>query len=131
MANIISSQQLMSALRDMGIADDGPAKPKIDPDIRARVMSDMLPLLNRVNPFKVGDVVQLQKGRSVYKFPDEATHYMGIVTQILDKQPEFTNVSKAAAWHRNDMVILAEAEGDWVELIVDSWRFEKYDGEIA
>ena len=105
----------------------------VAPDILARVMVDMLPIVTRPNPFKVGDVVQLQPERSIYKYPTEKAHRMGIVSRVFPpKELEgLEHTSNLNAWHANDICILTNPDDGWIELIVDSWRFEKYTGEIA
>jgi hypothetical protein len=98
---------------------------KLDKPTQARVLKDMLPEVHRVCPFQVGDLVE-QSQYGAYRFPREGQLAIvsglnpGIARRRRDDGPV----------DREDMTILCDVEGSWVEFSVESWRFKAYDGPV-
>lgn len=125
-------EAVMSAIRrkarERDVDDDD--KVVMPPDIQARVLSDMVPIVNRPCPFKVGDVVRTIKGYSTYIHISHTK--MAVVTQLLpDISGKLLDRKFGAPIEREDMVVLALVDDRWTEFTVDSWRFEKYEGPVA
>lgn len=91
--------------------------------IQARVLKDVLAERQKPNPFAVGDLVQQRK--EFYRY----TIDFGIVSRIGAVAGE--QRSGGDSIEQTDIVVLVESRGQWVEFPVESWRFEKYTGEIA
>jgi hypothetical protein len=112
--------------------DDRPSRNKLSPEMTARVLKDMNDIAVRPNPFQVGDIVQIQKERNIYKLPGKRENHLAVVCEVFEINRGYPpRTADANAYCTNDMAILVQADVGWVQLLVDSWRFEKYDGEIA
>lgn len=112
-----------------GHADE--EKPRQSLDIQARVLADMVPEINRPNPFKVGDLVKQKGGGTAYRWP--AKDQLAIVTHVwTGDEAKLQRPRPNKPFSREDIVILVLADGDrWCEYSAESWRFEKYEGEVA
>ena len=98
--------------------------PKRPIAVQARVMKDMLPIVTRPCPFQVGDLITQIKTFEKYQLPDVV-----LVTEV-GPQPRGRADN---AVERLDIKILTTCSGGehWTEYAVESWRFDKYTGEIA
>jgi hypothetical protein len=121
---------MMKALteRKKEMEEDLPA-PKSLP-IQARKLLDVLPCVLRSNPFQVGDLVQQIKGLAAYKYPGDGE--IAIITGIM---PPKRGPGEDNNHLREDIIALClcrstSGRSDWVEFSFESWRFEKYEGEI-
>lgn len=126
-------EELMSAIRHKARAnddDDDGDRAILSPEMQARVLTDMVPIVNRPCPFAVGDVVRTIKGYGVYIHISHKK--MAVVTKVLpDTSGKLSDRKYGSPVEREDMVVLALVDGRWTEFTVDSWRFEKYDGPVA
>lgn len=104
-----------------------PKQPKRPLPLQARILKDVLPDLQRPNPFKVGDLVQQQRGQRCYKWPDEDA--LAMVTEVYDPLPP-NQRGKGNRCAREDMIIVCNVDGTWVEFAVESWRFDAYQGPV-
>lgn len=126
---VVNLNELMREItRELNKATESDEKTRSSPqtDIEARVLSDLLPLVTRQCPFKVGDLVVQRKEHGAYKIPTS----VAIVTHLLD-MPHLDPEAPAVEV-RNDMMVLFRTErDDVVEIVVQSWRFDAYTGSIA
>ena len=99
-------------------------------DIQARVLKDMLPLVNRECPFAIGDLVVQPKERMVYRYPDEGELAMVVANLKPEEHTEYRRMHQDGPHERHDMIILVLAKDNWVKFAVESWRFEPYSGPI-
>jgi hypothetical protein len=105
--------------------DEAPARPL---DVQARILTDLLPEVQRPNPFQVGDIVQQRRAYTRYKYPG---NNLSMVTEVLAQKTRVAG-GDGLPCERDDIVILTLVDDDtWVEYAVESWRFEKYEGDIA
>lgn len=107
--------------------DDEPAYQS--KDMQARVLTDMLEVINAPCPFKVGDIVQQAREFRRYRYPGTK---LALVTDVFETKLESENKNgEGSPVCRNDMKVLVQARKTWIEFNVESWRFKKYEGEIA
>ncbi len=108
--------------------NDDDASPRQPLPIQARNLKDMLTEKQRLNPFQVGDLVVQRKNASRYRWPEPGTE-VAMVTEVADPYSFFP--SKMDTTHnREDLIVMCLAEGQWVEFGVESWRFDRYEGEV-
>lgn len=102
-----------------------------DRAMQARVLKDILPELQRPNPFKVGDLVVQRKAHKSYQYPRDRD--LAIVSHVVDDPlagtPRASRPDRVTN-EREDIVILCFAKSQWVEFAVESWRFDLYDGPV-
>lgn len=98
---------------------------KLDKPTQARVLKDMLPEVHRACPFQVGDLVE-QSQYGAYRFPREGQ--LAIVSGL--NHGLARRRSDDGPIDREDMTVLCDVEGRWVEFSVESWRFKAYDGPV-
>lgn len=122
------AQELMERFAADAAVKRAPGKPL---SMQARIVKDMREVVERECPFQVGDLVQQVREYSRYRHPSPDDE-LAMVTAVGDfgSDPE-----KGDAVSKNDMRILLLATGsersEWVQFDVESWRFKKYEGEIA
>ena len=98
-----------------------------DSALESRVLMDLVPMVTRPCPFKVGDLVVQMKGFDEFNFGRRPC----AVTHVFDK-PHFDPAIDNPAEQRNDILIIVRtSDGTVRELAAMSWRFEKYTGQIA
>ena len=98
---------------------------KLDKPTQARVLRDMLPEVQRPCPFAPGDLVE-QSQYGSYRWPREGQ--LAIVSGL---NPALARRrSEDGPIDREDMTILCDVEGRWVEFSVESWRFKPYEGPV-
>lgn len=101
-------------------------------DVQARVILDMLSVVHRPNPFKVGDLVEQVPEFSRYVTPDRDG--LALVTAVLPEQSIRESKGDGSPCSRDDIVVLVRAgrnSEEWVEYPVESWRFRLYLGDVA
>jgi hypothetical protein len=111
----------------------GPDEPQESPKplpMQARVLTDMIDVIEAPCPFKVRDLVQQIPGFSAYRFPRDKE--VAIVTDV-GPQPRDSDIDKHT--YRLDMRVLvlarfSDGRKEWREFTVESWRFKKYEGAI-
>lgn len=105
--------------------DDAPKQPL---SIQARNLKDMLTERERPNPFRIGDLIVQRKNASRYKWPEPGVE-LAMVTDVADPGSFFS--SRSDHTHSaEDLIVLCLVEGQWVEFSVESWRFDRYEGEV-
>lgn len=97
-----------------------------DAALEARVVLDLVPVVTRNCPFKVGDLLVQEKAYSTYTFNRRPVVVTHVFEDALIGRTVETNDM------RNDILILVRMPtGNLQEFAVQSWRFEKYTGQIA
>lgn len=125
------NQQSMRTLSQL-FSPEAAQPPAKDKSIQARVLVDMVPVITRLNPFKVGDLVDVVAAYSAYSFVPGT---IAIVTTVWE--PDIiANAKDDNRTPREDMLVAGVAYRNdggacWQEVAVESWRFQKYDGPIA
>lgn len=104
--------------------------------MQARVLIDMLPCLQRANPFEVGELVVQAKEFQAYNYPEPETGVAIVSSRLAPDFKKYAVSESNNTLPRQDMVILALARHPdgrqrWMEYAVESWRFRKYEGPIA
>lgn len=106
-------------------------QPSLEPsqplDIQARVLRELLPELQRPNPFQVGDLVEQSEHLSAYTWPRRGQ--LAVVVELLERGTQRTD--RDDRYERCDMVIAVSANGPFVTFAVESFRFRPYTGEVA
>jgi hypothetical protein len=99
---------------------------QMPPERQARVLMDILPCVSRRNPFKVGDLLVQTKNYRAYQGLENA---LCIVTEIIHSPPP---QHKSGIYNRWDIIVAYHHQecSTWVEAMVESWRFERYDGPV-
>jgi hypothetical protein len=118
---------MLSAADLQRIFDRNHGKPPSPPSLpmQARVLRDLLPAVQRANPFQIGDLVEQIPEFAVYSEP--AAGKLAIVSALIDQD---LARGKTLQWDRDDIVLLMEIVGKWGECTVESWRFRKYEGPV-
>jgi hypothetical protein len=118
---------MLSAADLQRLFDRNHGKPPSPPSLamQARVLRDLLPAVQRTNPFQIGDLVEQIPEFSVYSEPSAGK--LAIVSALINQEP---SRSKTSQWDRDDIVLLMEIAGKWGECTVESWRFRKYEGAV-
>jgi len=93
--------------------------------IQARNLLDIREERLRFNPFKPGDLVMQRRNVARYRYPEPETE-VAIVTNVGANFPDKSDDT----YSESDMVVMCLASGQWVEFVVESWRFDRYDGEV-
>lgn len=125
------------SLADLLRSVEGRAAPRNKPqtvDVIARVLTDLLPEIQRPNPFVVGDLVTQKGHLAIYKFPPPPEHGDpgGVAIVSIVMEPEADGGDKSDDHQVNDMVIATITPGGELrQFPVESFRFQKYDGGVA
>lgn len=107
--------------------DEAPAKRPLP--MQARNLKDILSEAQRKNPFKERDLVVQRRNARRYKWPSEEE--VAIVSYVPPEGGTVRTSSADATYNREDMVILClVGDGTWIEFAVESWRFDRYEGEV-
>lgn len=118
----------MMASADDDDDDDAPPTVRLPKDVQARVLTDMVDVVNRPCPFKIGDIIEQRTEFSQYRYPGKQ---LAVVTGFI-KSPVYKGKDDdSRPVCRNDIIVLCRAHDSWVEFQMESWRFQKYEGEIA
>lgn len=114
--------------------DVKPQEPVQPIEIVARVLLDIMPETMTANPFKVGDLVQQKAHLDIYKFPaaPRGTNAGGVAVVLAVFEPTRDHAHDLTDYQMNDMVIGTVAPGgSFRRFEVESFRFQKYEGEVA
>lgn len=124
------SEALARQFMEQSEQSEQPSTPKRPLPIQARVLGDMLEIVQRPNLFKVGDLVIQDPRRRKYRWPDEG--FLALVTGVVEAGalPATKGRGGDDVFNREDMIIMVEVDGKWIEFAVESWRFEKYTGPV-
>ncbi len=107
-----------------------PRKPLLPIEMQARVLSDLFAEMQRPCPFLPGDLVRQRKEFQYYRWPDEGQ--IALVTELIAAPVVQAITDGSSPSERCDMVMLVQTpDSRWSRFRVESWRFEKYTGEIA
>jgi len=109
------------------MAESSDEPKKLPLGIQARNLLDIRKEMLRSNPFNPGDLVTQRFNAARYRWPTPKTE-VALVTQV-GAAGEFGERSDHT-YGREDMIILCLVDGTWVEYSVESWRFDRYDGDI-
>lgn len=113
------------------LGEDEPESTMLRPlEIQARNCRDMLEEVMRPCPFRSGDLVVQRKNAMRYRWP--SSDEVAIVSHVAQPGEKLRdNHSQDNTFTRQDMLILCLASDDtWVEYAVESWRFDRYEGEV-
>lgn len=79
-------------------------------------------------PFQVGDMVTQRTEYTRYRWPTDGQ--LAIVSELWPTNT-FKPGDNGLAAERADMIILVYAKDEWAQFGVESWRFAKYNGDVA
>ncbi|HET6346653.1 MAG TPA: hypothetical protein VFH51_17095 [Myxococcota bacterium] len=121
------------ALETLGLIPGGQEPKAYDPAIRARVLKEMLPAVLRKNPFKAGDIVQVNPACRITDHPRPGA--LCLVTEVFEQDAVERVQDHSCKTPREDMLILLslptpEGAEAWVELAAESWRYTAYTGPV-
>lgn len=122
----------LAALQSLLNVKAGPQAPKQTQAMQARILTDMLPVIRRANPFSEGTLVVQGRGRAVLHMHEDT---LFIITHVYEPKPT-DEARENSPYPREDMLIACLVDcpngGDqhWREIAVESWRFDKYSGPI-
>lgn len=126
----VSLQDLLGGLAERAKRDEAERKAMADQasrplDVQARVLLDRFPDIVGPCPFQPGELVSLRPGdRKLRKIP------VAVVTRRLEP-PKHGNPGDLSYEAPNMAIALIMENGALGEIAVESFRFEKYRGEIA
>lgn len=106
----------------------GAAPPSVAVDVQARKLVDVLADVSKPCPFKVGDLVKQRPEYERYRWP--LGEDLAIVVKVLDA-PLIMGDSSEALTVADVIVLLLTDAGTWAQFYSESWRYAKYEGEVA
>jgi hypothetical protein len=97
-------------------------------DVQARKLVDVLADVSKPCPFKAGDLVKQRREYERYRWTlgDD----LAIVVKVLDA-PLIMGDSSEALTVADVIVLLLTDDGTWAQFYSESWRYAKYEGEVA
>lgn len=99
-------------------------------DVQARVLTDLLADYQRPCPFRVGDLIRQRKEYKSYRWPVE--DQLAMVVDVMAGDQHTPIAEGANSLERPDMIMLVQTpDGSWSKFAVESWRFAKYEGDVA